>query len=862
MTSTPKKKPQLDQSTHNSISAEVNRPPQLDQSTHDTVSAEVDRSPQNDQYGHDTVSAEVHRPPQIDQSGHDTISAEVDRSPQLDQSTHDTVSAEVHRPPQIDQSGHDTVSVEVHRPPQLDQSIDQSRQHSVTAEVTDNYLNYVVDDGLCHVSVAETLASALLNSDLFCVDYTETSSSLRCGSLLDVSFVVSPQLGVIQANDCLLDTPRTTLEFSDITDSTVPARKKRKNVLQSKRSSTFSPGQILTRSTSKLSEVVRQSKQTKANKRNHLPAKQKRNSKRKKCTKTTSPVLSALEIPSDSEDSVLSDSDDEDECNLLNKKDKHCPESRRVLPQEVRNAQNKSKRYIWKDGSLAMNDVSTSFTGSVVLPEDILALKSPLQFFRYFFDDNIITYIAEQTNLYSASQRPEKPANVGAKEVEIFVGVCMYMSLIKMSSCKNYWSKHFRVEKVAGVMTSKEFLTMKRYLHFCDNNHPNDDRLRKIRALVDMLRCRFMRVPLEENLSIDEQMVPFKGRSSLKQYLPKKPHKWGYKIYVMSGNSGFAYDMEVYSGKNDNVLAEGETDCGASGNVVIRLSRAVPNNAGHKVFFDNYFCSPELQVSLAHRGIHSLGTVRCNRLPNLTVISDTELKKKGRGAHMEKVAKVDDVTLSVVRWFDNRPVTFLSTFVGAQPITETKRFSRVTHSEQQVACPRVVKVYNAHMGGVDLLDALIGLYRTHIRSKKWYHRIFFHLIDLTIVNSWLLYRRCGGNVDGGKQLSLHDFKACVAEGLCAAGKEASVPSQRGRKRGRPYSDGQEYTAAKRIRSAEHQPIDDVRYDGIGHWPKWSSDRQRCKMALCKGISRVTCLKCHVHLCCNPKKNCFHEYHIH
>jgi len=82
--------------------------------------------------------------------------------------------------------------------------------------------------------------------------------------------------------------------------------------------------------------------------------------------------------------SVLCDLDDEDECNLLNKKDKHCPEIRHVLPQEVHNAQNKSKRYTWKDGSLAMNDLSTSFTGSVVLPEDISALESPLHSFDIF----------------------------------------------------------------------------------------------------------------------------------------------------------------------------------------------------------------------------------------------------------------------------------------------------------------------------------------------------------------------------------------------------------------------------------------------------------------------------------------------
>jgi len=49
----------------------------------------------------------------------------------------------------------------------------------------------------------------------------------------------------------------------------------------------------------------------------------------------------------------------------------------------------------------------------------------------------------------------------------------------------------------------------------------------------------------------------------------------------------------------------------------------------------------------------------------------------------------------------------------------------VTHTKQQVACPGVVKVYNVHTGGVGLLDALTGpVYRSHIRSKKWYHKIF------------------------------------------------------------------------------------------------------------------------------------------
>ncbi|RXM98290.1 hypothetical protein EOD39_13311 [Acipenser ruthenus] len=50
-------------------------------------------------------------------------------------------------------------------------------------------------------------------------------------------------------------------------------------------------------------------------------------------------------------------------------------------------------------------------------------------------------------------------------------------------------------------------------------------------------------------------------------------------------------------------------------------------------------------------------------------------------------------------------------------------------------------MYDKSMGGTDLMDSLIALYHTKIRSKKWYLRIFFHFMDMLCVNSQLLYRR-------------------------------------------------------------------------------------------------------------------------
>ena len=79
------------------------------------------------------------------------------------------------------------------------------------------------------------------------------------------------------------------------------------------------------------------------------------------------------------------------------------------------------------------------------------------------------------------------------------------------------------------------------------------------------------------------------------------------------------------------------------------------------------------------------------------------------------------------------------------------------------------------MGGVDLLDSLLGYYCNKIKSKKWYHRIFFNLIDMVIVNAWILWRKYK-NAD----VHLVDFKLAIANLLANAGKDPSAVTRRGR----------------------------------------------------------------------------------
>ena len=108
-------------------------------------------------------------------------------------------------------------------------------------------------------------------------------------------------------------------------------------------------------------------------------------------------------------------------------------------------------------------------------------------------------------------------------------------------------------------------------------------------------------------VSIDEAMIPYKGRSSMKQYLPLKPVKGGFKVWVMAdAQNGYFYDSDVYVGTT------GEREGALGESVVLKLSQAISGRY-HQVYFDNYFTSIPLLAKLQDQGTYVCGTIRTNR---------------------------------------------------------------------------------------------------------------------------------------------------------------------------------------------------------------------------------------------------------
>lgn len=484
-----------------------------------------------------------------------------------------------------------------------------------------------------------------------------------------------------------------------------------------------------------------------------------------------------------------------------------------------------------------------------VLP-DASSVSAPFEYFKMFLSDNILDMITEQTNLYS-TQETGKAMKVTTGDIKDFIGINLLMGIIKLPAYTDYWSKEFRCSLIADVMPLKKFQAIRRYVHLNNNLLDDGDRYFKIRPLIQMIRQNFLKVPHETRFSIDEMMVPYKGKKAgnRKQYVKNKPKKWGFKIFVRAGVSGFIYDFIVYGGDDTfryNELSQDEESLGLGAKVVIALCKSIPDPACSVVYFDNFFTSLELICYLRNEmGIFSLGTIRSNRLRGAEkkLSTDKVLRKKSRGSHSQVVCNSNK--LCIVKWLDNKCVTTASSFVEANPIGTIQRYDKDKKQKTAVPCPEIIKQYNAHMGGVDLADMLIALHRTQLKGHRWYLPLFSQLLDMCVTNSWVLYRRhCAGKI---KALSLKKFRYSIVQGLLKCDRHVTNPS-----------DGP--TPSKIIKApVAPRPTTDVRFDQLGHFPIFVT-KGRCKLCT-KGQTTIQCSKCLIRLCLLPNRNCFTVFHV-
>lgn len=274
------------------------------------------------------------------------------------------------------------------------------------------------------------------------------------------------------------------------------------------------------------------------------------------------------------------------------------------------------------------------------------------------------------TNLYATQNNIARFSPTTKEEIKVFFGIHILLGNLKFPKARIYWSASLGVAIIKENMTFNRFSKLKNTIHLVDvtAGGNNEDRLWKMRDIFTSIRNMCRELPLEKNLCVDEQIVPFKGQINIKQYLPNKPKKWGIKLWILAGQSGQIYDLVIYQGASTEVRDE-YVQFGQEAGTVMQLVDRI-DGRNHGLYFDNYFISFHLFQCLTQKSILAVGTITVNHFFRPKLLSDKDLKKQGRGSFD---VTVSDDGVMITKWFDNKPVLLASNFVGIGNIGSCRR---------------------------------------------------------------------------------------------------------------------------------------------------------------------------------------------
>ncbi|CAF4167125.1 unnamed protein product, partial [Rotaria sordida] len=423
---------------------------------------------------------------------------------------------------------------------------------------------------------------------------------------------------------------------------------------------------------------------------------------------------------------------------------------------------------------------------------------SPIDFFRLYFTPELVSYIVNQSNLYRIQNNKTKQSPMTETDFNLLMGFLFYSSVVPLPNKRDYWSSFSRQPMVADVITRDRIMSLLSILHFHDNSIEKN-KFEKFDPLLKYFneRCKLIVVP-EKNLSIDEQMIAYKGTTaptSFRQYMPKKPTKRGFKVWTRCGVSAFMYEMNLYCGAS-KVISGGShlpdlaskrvsrttvtttskdiklfdvprdtllKQYGSSGLVVLDLIKDVP--VGSSIFIDNYFSSTKLIKKLSQLGFRVTCTLRSNRLEKCPVSTEKQFEQKEKGYYEQFIS--DNNTCTVIGWKDSKRVLLGSNHIGTEPEIILKRWDKKKRCKADVVAPQIINQYNKFMGGVDTLDMLVALHPIPFRSKRWYTRIIWRIFDLMIINAWIIMntRSNSDGAIGREPFRLFHFKLEIAKFL-------------------------------------------------------------------------------------------------
>ena len=349
-------------------------------------------------------------------------------------------------------------------------------------------------------------------------------------------------------------------------------------------------------------------------------------------------------------------------------------------------------------------------------------------FFMEFLTVDMINDIVRFTN--QEGERREGPnwKPTSNEEIRILIGLFLLAGVYtsKNEAVRQLWNKEDGRPIFNKAMSRDRFVVLCAYLRFDDSttrtSRRRTDKLAAFRSFwgAFVTRCNSNYTP-NENVTVDEQFVTYRGRCPFRMFIPSKPGRYGVKIWMLCDSSNYyCCNAQIYTGKRDT-----GREINQGTRVVLELTDHL-TDSGRNIVGDNFFSSLHLVQCLNARRLSYLGTIGKNK-PELPLEFQPS---RQRAIHSSLFGFSVDATIVSYVPKKNKSVNLISSLHRTAELSEDR------------SKPQIIMDYNKLKCGVDTLDQVIRKYSSKRKTKRWPMALFYNTLDIAAYNAYVCFMHC------------------------------------------------------------------------------------------------------------------------
>lgn len=195
--------------------------------------------------------------------------------------------------------------------------------------------------------------------------------------------------------------------------------------------------------------------------------------------------------------------------------------------------------------------------------------KEEISSFQLFFPPPVMHTILKYTNSEGKRVFGNNWTDVDDTEMFAFIGSLLLAGVYRSNneSTESLWDSEKGRPIFKAIMPLKRFKNISRVIRFDNKDTRSErralDKFAPIRELwnqwVDILPKLYNP---SQDVTVDEQLVAFRGRCPFRQYIPSKPAKYGIKFWVLCDSAtSYVWNIQPYTGKEIGAMPEKTKEC-------------------------------------------------------------------------------------------------------------------------------------------------------------------------------------------------------------------------------------------------------------------------------------------------------------